>query len=91
MSEPAYVAIIQRVADGETRQCPQELPWADGSWGWWAHGNYSCDCNRFLEFERANGHEPDIDAEIPCGETRYRVLRFEFPDGTVIAWPDEHQ
>lgn len=42
----------------------------------WSEGNYSCDCNRYLFFARANGEER-IDEEISCTpldqEPRYQV------------------
>ena len=84
-----YFAVIQRTSDSAIRRCPQACAWQEGSWFWWADGTYSCDCNRHLEFERAAGHSPAMDEDIPCGASeRYRVLRFEFPDGRVIDGPD---
>ncbi len=43
----------------------------------WSEGNYGCDCNRYLFFERAGCHEPtDEESELHCncGEDRYTVL-----------------
>lgn len=37
----------------------------------WAEGNYSCDCNRRLFFERSKGNEPD---DVECGESRYVIV-----------------
>jgi hypothetical protein len=89
----SYIAVIQRVADGEIRRYPMKNDWLeirDGiehtDWSWWADGNYGCDCNRELSFWRAGG-EPD-DADTECGHSRFKVLAFELPDGTVIAGPD---
>ena len=80
-----YVAHITRVADGETRTRIFDDDWDDeGSEFWWSQGNYSCDCNRYLEFERAGGHEPDID-DGACGEGAYRV-KIVLPDGSVPYW-----
>lgn len=56
----------------------------------WLENNYSCDCNRHLEFERAGGTpedelwgDDDDDDFPPCGHTRYDVLRIETDDGRV--------
>lgn len=39
----------------------------------WTDGNYGCDCNRFLFFERALGHDPDFGDCPPCGEELYEA------------------
>ena len=83
-----YSAVIQRVVDGIVRVCPQSTPWGDGddgSWGWWADGNMSCDCNREIQFARAAG---DNKPAIRCSDGRFRVLEFRFADGRVLAGPD---
>lgn len=45
--------------------------------GWspyiWAEGNYSCDCNRRLFFERAAGNDPDPRSGA-CTDGRFVVL-----------------
>lgn len=88
----SYVAIIRRVSDGLERRSPETFPWdteGENSWFWWSEGNYGCDCNRFLAFERSGGENPDMDDErIQCGHGAYQVVRFEFPDGTSIDGPD---
>lgn len=63
---------IRRVADGMVRVY-REDPWhppegeSIGSIYLWEDGNYSCDCNRHLFFQRAGGelgiHEIE---EVPC-------------------------
>lgn len=44
--------------------------------GWsdylWTDGNYSCDCNRYLFFQRADGKTPSL-GKAKCGEGRYLV------------------
>ena len=48
----------------------------DGDYNWeflWEEGNYSCDCNRHLFFERAAGREPEDGECPPCGEELYSV------------------
>jgi len=46
----------------------------------WSEGNYSCDCNRFIFFNRAVGIEPRTRCE--CGATRYVCIYVEWPDGS---------
>lgn len=43
----------------------------EGAEFWWEEGNGSCDCNRWLYFQRAHGIEPDDD--VPCSEGRFTV------------------
>jgi hypothetical protein len=39
---------------------------------WWSEGNASCDCNRGLFFEEANGKKyEEIDTE--CGDGKYSI------------------
>lgn len=81
--------VIRRVADGEERTYHEDLPWDDASWSWWETGNMSCDCNRYLCFERAAGRHINCgDEDVECSEGKYQVLRFLLPDGTVISGPD---
>jgi len=47
----------------------------------WEEGNYGCDCNREIFFEKAKGVEVDLDAAT-CGEGRYSV-NLEYPPGNV--------
>ncbi len=72
---------IRRNKDGVIREIPNEK-WDDYLW---AEGNYSCDCNRHLSFERAIGNDPDFD-EAPCGETLYAVRALKH--GLVIYQDD---
>jgi hypothetical protein len=44
-------------------------------------GNYGCDCNRYLFFERAAGGKPPL-GEFECSDGQYDVVRVELPDGT---------
>lgn len=49
----------------------------------WFEGNYSCDCNRYLFFQRASGFaEDDID-DHPCGEDKFTIDWIVF-DGRCI-------
>lgn len=85
---PSYDVVIQRASDGDTRTYHDSLDWGQGSWSWWTEGNQGCDCNRELSFRRAAGEQPGLDITLTCGDSAYRVLRFEFPDGTSIPGPE---
>jgi hypothetical protein len=51
----------------------------------WAEGNYSCDCNRHLFFERALGRKSGQDCESECSEGRYRIERIvRLSDGVTV-------
>lgn len=39
----------------------------------WEEGNYSCDCNRHLFWERAHGREPPDEPPFPCDDGVVRV------------------
>jgi hypothetical protein len=45
----------------------------DGIWYQWQEGNYSCDCNRKIFFEKAKGTS-SWDYDTPCGDGRYRIV-----------------
>jgi hypothetical protein len=83
----SYKVVIRRVTDGVERVCEVPTDWefpselGSGDIFDWEEGNRSCDCNRGQMFEGDRG----VSA---CGESLYRVLRFELPDGTVIPGPD---
>jgi hypothetical protein len=79
----SYIVAIRRNADGEVRLCPQPFEWEEGSNFQWTEGNYGCDCNRELFFERAAGLDPDV-MSATCGTDRYSVEHIELPDGTRI-------
>lgn len=59
---------------------------------WWLEGNYACDCNRKMEFDRARGmSEDEIDAgSYPCngGPNRYTFDWVE-ADGTRFIENDK--
>ena len=72
--------------DNHTKEevlCPQEFEWNDNNWFWWFEGNMSCDCNRYLEFERAKGNTPDFE-KGKCGEEHYTIVKIVLKDGTEI-------
>lgn len=71
------VAYIRKDETGEVRECDIELYWSDNapfesmpSTFIWEEGNYGCDCNRHIFFQRAKN---DDDDDIQCGEGKYAV------------------
>lgn len=46
----------------------------------WSEGNYSCDCNRHLFFNRVI--DPDFDEDFNCGDEVYSIVDVHLPDGT---------
>jgi hypothetical protein len=81
------IVFIRKEATGEVRKHLDKFPW-DGDY-MWADGNYSCDCNRHLFFERAAGAEPPWD-EGKCGDEAYAV-RIEDDNGKELYRDDRWQ
>jgi hypothetical protein len=52
-----YSVAIRKNETGEVRICEMEVPWGETSLFWWTEGNFGCDCNRELLFERASEQE----------------------------------
>lgn len=73
----------------------------DATWGeclhgmkWmWTEGNYGCDCNRSLFFERSlvEGQESPLpeDYEPTCAEEIFAVSHLETDDGIIILIDSE--
>lgn len=90
----SYRVQIIDTKTGEVRWAHVEWDWfkPDGrdDLHWWTDGNFGCDCNRSLEFERAGGGCPDVDDDVddvPCsagGSNRFRVTHAELPDGSRV-------
>lgn len=54
----------------------------------WIEGNYSCDCNRYLFFERAEGGDPEIDdGKYRCGDIGYSITVTD--SGGVVLYKDQ--
>lgn len=66
---------IERLEDGKTVEFTEELYTADDYNGLflWEDGNYSCDCNRALFFNRELGLPAPSEDEPLCGNKKYRV------------------
>lgn len=96
-----FTVSLTRVSDNKTVQFTENFEVHDDSkqdWSdWpctveflWADGNYSCNCNRFLFFERALGSsEDEIRAKDPgetgdCGSyEKYRVNWIKIGEKTI--------
>lgn len=88
----AYKVAIRKNSTGEIRMASMDLDWFKADGGddmyWWTEGNFACDCNRHLSWERAGGHEPRDDEEMECGSTAFATLYAVLPDGTRIDIDD---
>ncbi len=71
------VAKIKDIRTGEIRLCETKIRETNGLPDpyIWSDGNYACDCNMYLFFERAIGNEPDDD-ECSCLTDFYQVELF---------------
>jgi hypothetical protein len=72
-----YRVLLRKNATGEERWIENKGPWSEYLW---TEGNFGCDCNRHLFFERSGSQETDEDVE--CGESAYFAVCVEFADGT---------
>lgn len=98
-----YSVSLTRCRDGRTVEFTEDFTVHDDTvddWSdWmstviflWEDGNYSCNCNRYLFFERALGKsEDEIDAEDPAGDTgdcgsyeNYRVNFIKDEAGKIV-------
>jgi hypothetical protein len=77
---PSYDVEIRNNETGETRTYHNDLGWGEATEFIWTEGNYACDCNRHLFFERSNGGTPDV-MSGECGDSKYTVIEAIFPDG----------
>ena len=72
-----YDVHITDTTTGETRVAKEFGDWDEdkGSYYLWSDGNFGCDCNRYLFFERAGGKEPEV-GDMDCNSVpnRFRVV-----------------
>lgn len=80
MNTKGYTVFFTRVADNKQSQKHYDYEWIGNFW--WSEGNMACDCNRFLEFERGLGNDPD-NREAKCSTGAYRI-RIVLDDGTEV-------
>lgn len=83
--EPEYregrvfvTVLLRRVSDGLEAVVEDTAGYesVDSAAFMWTEGNYSCDCNRHLFFERAFGNDPPLGGE--CSDGRYVVVEPDF-------------
>lgn len=80
-AEYYFVSILNKETC-EVRRYREDSTWNDTNEFIWSEGNFACDCNRHMMFQRANGEEPEWGT--PCGKSRYSVLEIELPNGKVV-------
>lgn len=80
------VARIRKNATGEIQEYSDYLQLREGESAprtfTWEDGNYECDCNRELFFERAKGN--DAWEDIECSEGRFSVNLVNPKNGEVF-------
>lgn len=84
----SYIALIRRNSDGGVRAIHYPYEYSEFLW---TQGNWSCDCNRELDFYRADAEEPpkhDPD-DVCLGSGQFTVLQIE-TDGGQVFFPDDH-
>jgi hypothetical protein len=77
-----YTVRLRRNSDGEVRT---SRPYVfEFSHFWWTDGNFGCDCNRHMEFERVLTPHM-LWEEHPCtkGKNAYTALEVVFENGTT--------
>jgi hypothetical protein len=84
-----YTVTITDTVTNETVRSRFACEWEDHFRFLWEDGNFSCDCNRSLEFQRAKGQEPDIMKDnAPCNtceaDRRFRVDSIVLDNGEVV-------
>jgi hypothetical protein len=73
---------IRKNDTGEVREYDDIAIWDDGPClHIWEDGNFSCDCNRYLFFQRVAGEDEDDDK---CGDGAYSVNIYNPKDGSVL-------
>jgi len=75
---------LTRITDNKTVEYSTELYQTadyDGTFIW-EDGNYSCDCNRYLFFQRALDEPEDEDFE--CSDGKYRVDWIKDEQGKIL-------
>lgn len=80
----AYRVLIRENATGEIRLSKKfEFKFSPY---WWTDGNMGCDCNRWIEWHRAGGQEPNMD-DAKCdheGAKAFSVPCAILANGTVV-------
>ncbi|KKN08954.1 hypothetical protein LCGC14_1051430 [marine sediment metagenome] len=86
-----YTVHIKDTTTGEVRTRHYDKDWDDpdlANYFWWTEGNFSCDCNRGAEFDRAGGLPEKVEEGDwePCntGPNRYTLEKIVTDDGTEV-------
>lgn len=87
VSKPYFVTMRDNKT-GETRKIKYDWAWEEGSDYLWDEGNWSCDCNRDLDFKDDKGLEREHDSDVKdgycLGEGRYDVLEIRLQGGQLV-------
>ena len=86
--QPYFVTMRDTETQEERTFSMDGIEWGDGSDFWWSEGNYSCDCNRHLEFQEAKTGVRPMDDNISCNGERYTVICIKLEDGTKVYGPE---
>ena len=81
-----YDIVVRKNATGEERVYQCGLDWLDHTEFFLTEGNFGCDCNRGICFERANN--PKWDGDRPCGHDTYTIPRVILSDGRKVPIDD---
>lgn len=95
-----YSVWIRDRKTNETVRCEMPYEWykddSDDEF-WWSEGNFGCDCNRLLTFERAKGNDPEMGKDDKCHyddfpDGRFQVVSIKLPNGKeVYSEPNDPQ
>jgi hypothetical protein len=77
-----YNVHLRNNETGEVRVYREDSVWNGTNEFMWSEGNFSCDCNRAMMFQRAIDEEQTWDHD--CGDQGYSVLRIVLPDGREV-------
>ncbi len=84
---PAYDLTVRRKADGVTATTRGHFIDDDNARFMCSDGNYGCDCNRHLFFERGLGHTAECGSH-PCGDKVYEYVSVTSVDGGRVVHKD---
>ena len=79
-----YTVHIRNNETNEIREYVHPQQWYDQCAYMWEDGNYSCDCNRALFFERAIGADESEAWESRCGSGKFTILKVVLEDGEIL-------
>lgn len=86
-----YHVTVRDLDTNEVRRWSEVTESVDGLRFLWVDGNWSCDCNRELDFRRAEG-EPveELIGVTHCNElVRFELVRLELEDGRWLRDGDD--